>query len=102
MHFLSFLSLLPAAALAATISPPSYPLAVRTPYLSTWLPGPNALNDAWPEFWAGQIAAWTGLIRVDGTTYSFLGLPLLQDGVALEKAVQTSAEVRFSLVLQYS
>jgi len=40
--------------------PPSYPLAVRTPYLSTWLPQAqvgSALNDGWAEFWTGQVRA---------------------------------------------
>jgi hypothetical protein len=42
---------------ATPFNPNSMPLAVRTPYLSTWLPqSPEiALNDAWPTFWNGQV-----------------------------------------------
>lgn len=41
---------------ATPFLPPSYPLAVRTPYLSAWLPQGSgaALNDVWPQFWNGQ------------------------------------------------
>ncbi|KAF2091372.1 glutaminase GtaA [Saccharata proteae CBS 121410] len=73
--------------------PPALPLAVKSPYLSTWL---NAGSDGgnggylpgeWPVFWSNQITGWTGLIRVDGTTYTWLGDPV---GPAL--ATQTSYE----------
>jgi len=38
-------------------NPPSIPLAVRTPYLSAWLPQGSgaALNSAWPTFWTGSV-----------------------------------------------
>ncbi|KAK0468165.1 uncharacterized protein EV420DRAFT_1503141 [Desarmillaria tabescens] len=74
-------------------TPPSYPLAVRSPYLSTWLAqkdGGTALNDDWSRFYTGQITGWAGLIKVDNTTYSFLGTPA---GVAAYiKATQKSAQ----------
>lgn len=54
--------LLPAASSALSwtatpFSPPSYPLAVRSPYLSAWLPqgAGTALNEAWPQFWTGSV-----------------------------------------------
>ena len=54
--------LLPAASSALSwtatpFSPPSYPLAVRSPYLSAWLPqgAGTALNGAWPQFWTGSV-----------------------------------------------
>ncbi|KAG9236430.1 hypothetical protein BJ875DRAFT_525698 [Amylocarpus encephaloides] len=56
--------------------PPAIPLAVKSPYLSTWQPagsdGGNGgyLVGQWPQFWAGQIADWTGMIRVDGIVYT--------------------------------
>ncbi|KAJ5114781.1 hypothetical protein NUU61_000540 [Penicillium alfredii] len=61
--------------------PPALPLAVKSPYLSTWLPagkdGGNGgyLAGEWPVFWANQITGWTGLIRVDGKVYTWMGLP---------------------------
>jgi hypothetical protein len=79
---------------ATPFNPSSIPLAVRTPYLSTWLPqgAGVALNGEWPTFWANsvgldyppdglsahalvQVTAWTGYVRVDGVAYTFLGAP---------------------------
>ncbi|RMZ71230.1 putative glutaminase [Pyrenophora seminiperda CCB06] len=61
--------------------PPSLPLAVKSPYLSTWFPaGSNGGNGGylpgqWPSFWTGQWLGWTGLIKVDGTTFLWMGAP---------------------------
>ena len=43
---------------ATPFNPAAVPLAVRTPYLSTWLPqgAGTALNDAWPTFWTGSVS----------------------------------------------
>ncbi|KAH7101372.1 DUF1793-domain-containing protein [Auriculariales sp. MPI-PUGE-AT-0066] len=72
------------------INPPAIPLAVKHPYLNTWLPQGEgvALNDAWPQFWTGDsITAWTGFVRVDGKAYRWLG----SAGTGgVERAVQTS------------
>ncbi|RDW75810.1 hypothetical protein BP5796_06631 [Coleophoma crateriformis] len=59
------------------IHPPSYPLAVRNPYLSLWLPGDQVedLPTATPQFWAGQDLSLGILARVDGTTYKLFGVP---------------------------
>ncbi|KKK18479.1 glutaminase GtaA, partial [Aspergillus rambellii] len=57
------------------------PLAVKSPYLNTWLSagrdGGNGgyLAGEWPTFWEGQITGWAGLIRVDGSVYTWMGLP---------------------------
>lgn len=42
---------------AEPFNPPAIPLAVRTPYLSTWLPQGEgaALNDRWATFWTGSV-----------------------------------------------
>lgn len=56
---------------AGTASISSYPLAVRNPYLSAWLPG-NVASDAptaEPEFWQGQTLYWPIFARVAGVTY---------------------------------
>ncbi|KAJ5530624.1 hypothetical protein N7527_004017 [Penicillium freii] len=61
--------------------PPAIPLAVRSPYLSTWLnvgaDGGNGgyLAGEWPVFWQNQITGWAGMIRVDGNTYTWMGIP---------------------------
>ncbi|KAI9287619.1 DUF1793-domain-containing protein [Umbelopsis sp. AD052] len=57
---------------ASTIRGPSYPLAVRQPYVSTWLPA-DSLSGNWPTFWTGAVKGWEGMIRVDGTTYEWMG-----------------------------
>ncbi|KAF2167094.1 hypothetical protein M409DRAFT_54300 [Zasmidium cellare ATCC 36951] len=63
------------------LRPPSLPLAVRSPYMSTWQQaGSNGGNGGylagqWPTFWAGQITGWTGYIRVDNITYTWMGAP---------------------------
>ncbi|KAK6852234.1 glutaminase [Apiospora arundinis] len=51
--------------------PPAVPLAVRTPYLSAWSSGP--LNSANPIFWTGDVLGWTGIVKVDGISYEYLG-----------------------------
>ncbi|KAF2734124.1 glutaminase GtaA [Polyplosphaeria fusca] len=73
--------------------PPSLPLAVKSPYLSTWFPaGSNGGNGGylpgqWPSFYNGQVTGWTGLVRVDGSTFIWMGAP--KD---FETANQTSYE----------
>ena len=56
---------------------PSYPIAVRNPFLSTWVPGDQSSNfpTAQAQFWAGQPLGWTILARVDNKTYSLFGKP---------------------------
>ena len=52
------------------LRPPAIPLAVKSPYMSTWQQagsdGGNGgyLAGEWPTFWAGQVTGWEGLIRV--------------------------------------
>ncbi|TCD64701.1 hypothetical protein EIP91_003775 [Steccherinum ochraceum] len=69
--------------------PPAIPLAVRSPYLSAWLPQGQgtALNAGWATFWTGMIQGWAGYIKVDGKAYAFMGSA---GGVTSEKAVQKS------------
>ncbi|CAO1615405.1 unnamed protein product [Sympodiomycopsis kandeliae] len=76
------------------ILPPSFPLAVRHPYLNVWAPAgqlpsatpPNKVGNGGylagqdPSFWTSSYGApggyrlgWHGFIRVDGTTYQWLG-----------------------------
>lgn len=76
---------------ATPFNPASVPLAVRSPYLSAWLPqsAGTALNGAWPQFWTGSTLGWAGYIRVDGATYTFLGDPVV---AGAESAMQKSLE----------
>ncbi|KAL1676966.1 DUF1793-domain-containing protein [Schizophyllum commune] len=84
---------------ASPINPPALPLAVRTPYLSVWLPqgtdgagSRRALNDEWPTFWRlDETFGWAGFAKVDGQVYSFLGASSVP-GVSFSKAVQTSSK----------
>ncbi|KAL3422238.1 glutaminase a [Phlyctema vagabunda] len=61
--------------------PPAIPLAVRSPYLNTWQQagsdGGNGgyLAGRYAQFWAGQVTAWAGMIRVDGAAYTWMGDP---------------------------
>lgn len=76
------------------VNPPSFPLAVRSPYVSAWLPSgsnlgatpPNVVGDGgylagqWPSFWTSSYGAdgeyrlgWTGYIRIDNTTFEWMG-----------------------------
>lgn len=56
------------------VRPPAVPLAVRSPYLSTWMPA-DLLAGNWPRFWTGRTTAMTGIARIDGVDHLFLGAP---------------------------
>ncbi|KAI1762401.1 glutaminase A [Hypoxylon sp. FL1150] len=61
--------------------PPAIPLAVKGPYLNSWLHVGSDGGDGgllygeWPTFWSSQNTGWAGFIRVDGATYNWLGAP---------------------------
>ncbi|KAI1795669.1 hypothetical protein LXA43DRAFT_991614 [Ganoderma leucocontextum] len=76
--FLSGLSsLVRAQGPVQTLFPAAIPLAVKHPYMSVWygsLNNSNSLSNSWPLFWnLGAIMGWAGKIRVNGTTYKWLG-----------------------------
>ncbi|WP_335976666.1 glutaminase family protein [Streptomyces sp. CA2R106] len=56
------------------IRPPSVPLAVRSPYLSAWLPASSPVG-TWPTFWTGRTMAMVGIAQIDGVPFLFLGAP---------------------------
>ncbi|KAI0164391.1 glutaminase A [Hypoxylon sp. FL1284] len=76
-----FGSLTHAASSFSPARPPAIPLAVKSPYLNSWLQvgsdGGNGgyLAGEWPKFWSQQVTGWAGFIRVDGTAYNWLGAP---------------------------
>ncbi|KAI0677168.1 DUF1793-domain-containing protein [Trametes maxima] len=78
---------------ATPFNPAAVPLAVRSPYLSAWLPqgSGTALNGAWPTFWTGSILGWAGYVKVDGATYNWLGVPAV-GGTTTTKATQKSLQ----------
>jgi hypothetical protein len=76
----------------ARIRPPAVPLAVRSPYLNTWLTADN-LPGTWSSFWTGHVTAMTGIARIDGTPYVFLGTPALNNAPALLGLTQTDLVV---------
>ncbi|KAI9927911.1 hypothetical protein AWENTII_012429 [Aspergillus wentii] len=79
--FTSLVSLAVAESSFSPARPPALPLAVKSPYVSAWLTagsdGGNGgyLPGEWPSFWPGQVLGWTGLIRVDGAVYTWMGNP---------------------------
>ena len=85
------LSTLASLSLAGTANLPSYPLAVKSPYLSTWGPGKQVLSDAataQPEFWAGQPINWPVVARINGQLYSLFSVP---EGTAGVTAATTNS-----------
>lgn len=66
--------LVPFSLRATPIRPPAVPLAVRQPYLSTWLPS-TLLPGNSPRFWEGSKTGMAGIVRIDGTSYLFMGNP---------------------------
>lgn len=75
----------------APVRPPSIPLAVRSPYLSTWLPA-TELTAATPQFWFGSARGFAGLARIDGQLYAWGGQPQV-NGAAPTTMTQTSVDV---------
>ncbi|KAF4120020.1 protein of unknown function (DUF1793) [Geosmithia morbida] len=81
---------------------PSVPLAVRSPYLNTWLNGPKGeskgyLAGQWAQFWTGAALGWQGFVKVDGENFNWMGahpgVPLV-DQVSLE---YTSTKTIFTM-----
>ncbi|KAH3912897.1 hypothetical protein HBH56_108920 [Parastagonospora nodorum] len=82
--------------------PPSIPLAVKNPYLSTWLPAGNNPNGGylpgtWPTFWRGQVLGWTGLVRVDGKAFTWMGNPKDFPKAEQVAAEYTSTKSKFTI-----
>lgn len=74
--------------------PPAVPLIVQSPFISFWSTS-DTLSDSDTENWSGALAPISGLIRVDGVTYRWLGAsplasPVVQHGPATITATQTT------------
>ncbi|KAF2233101.1 putative glutaminase [Viridothelium virens] len=84
------------------ILPPSFPLAVRNPYVSAWLPGneTNDISKASPEFWFGNKLTWSVIANVDKETYNLFGVPSPASGTksgTLQKGSYTSTHTVFEI-----
>ncbi|KAJ5178726.1 hypothetical protein N7492_001936 [Penicillium capsulatum] len=84
------------------LKPPSYPLAVRSPYLSTWIPGNDVAslpsNNA--QFWSGNKLVWSVIARVDDTAYNLFGVASPNDGTksgTVTAATYTSTHSTFTV-----
>ncbi len=79
----------PAPSATHPIRPPAVPLAVRGPYVSTWLPG-TTLPGTWPTFWNGRRTQLAGIVRVDGVPYVFAGAPEGSGRVLRQSLLETT------------
>ena len=89
-----------ASPVTSKFRPPATPLAVRSPYLSTWLAG-DYLAGEWAGFWTGRTTAMTGIAVIDGVSYVFIGAPTLPDfsprGMIQTDLTVTPTKSRFTL-----
>ncbi|CAG2111525.1 unnamed protein product, partial [Medioppia subpectinata] len=67
---------------------PAVPLVVKSPYLSTWMTG-RQLAGEWTRFWTGGINGMGGMVRVDGQTYEFMGVPSADVSGGTHRVVQS-------------
>ncbi|KAJ3967181.1 hypothetical protein EV361DRAFT_931862 [Lentinula raphanica] len=92
IHLL-FLSIVFLLVQSQSIQPPAIPLAVRSPYLQAYL-GHNtgaAVPNSWPVFWTNHIVGWSGLMRVDGALYEWLGGAIEGPDLQLENNLTAKA-----------
>ncbi|KAI0289968.1 DUF1793-domain-containing protein [Russula brevipes] len=79
LFLLLALFLFPNAGAQQTLFPAAVPLAVRSPYLTSWdyTTKGTTFSRLWPTTYdSSKILGWSVLVRVDNVTYSFLGDPV--------------------------
>ncbi|KAL5536139.1 hypothetical protein ACEPAF_4244 [Sanghuangporus sanghuang] len=78
---------------ASPFNPPALPLAVRSPYLNTWLQqgnNPPSLSGTWPRLWdTGGITGWYASAVVDDQAYMIMGGATIPN---VQNANQTAVE----------
>lgn len=77
---------------AQVLRAPSYPLITHTPYQSVWSAG-NQLNMVATQHWTGTEQSLTGLVKIDGEVYRFLGV----ESIAYKTVLATADEENYSV-----
>jgi Domain of unknown function (DUF4965)/Domain of unknown function (DUF1793)/Domain of unknown function (DUF5127)/Domain of unknown function (DUF4964) len=84
----AIVTLFSAFALTQTFRPPAVPLVTHDPYFSIWSMSDN-LNTGPTRHWTGKVQRLTGLIRIDGNVFRWMGdaprgvPPLPETGLSL-------------------
>src|SRR5690606_23669966 len=80
---------------------PAYPLVTHDPYFSIWSCG-DKINESTTRHWSGKSHELSGLIRVDGRNYIFLGsLPAGIDPGEVLQAQQTQVQITATHTIYY-
>jgi Domain of unknown function (DUF4965)/Domain of unknown function (DUF1793)/Domain of unknown function (DUF5127)/Domain of unknown function (DUF4964) len=91
------------------VRPPAVPLVTHNPYFSIWSLSDN-LNGENTKHWTGTEQPLTGLVRIDGTTYRYMGaqprrgipaMPQVALSVTPTHTVYTFADAKVRLVLTF-